>query len=107
MAPERLAEARDAMLEELTRCHEAPPSSDELARATAMLAGQAEIARQSAGHFAAEIVEAWLQGGGLDELEAPGAPYRRVTADEVLAVAAEGFAPDSRAEGVLEAIPVG
>lgn len=100
MAPERLDEARDAMLEELARFRAAPPTADEVQRATAMLSGQAEVARQSAGAVAGEIADAWLLGEGLIELEDPAAPYRDVSAEAVHAVAA-AFDPAVRAEGVV------
>ncbi len=100
MAPERLEEARDAMLEELAQFRDAPPTVEELHRATAMLAGQAEVARQSAAAVAGEIADAWLVGAGLIELADPGAPYRAVTADEVQAIAA-AFEPARRCEGVV------
>lgn len=101
MAPERLDEARDAMLEELQAFRAVPPSADELQRATAMLAGQAEIARQGAAAFAGEIADAWLLGEGLLELDDPGAPYRVVTAEAVHAVAQAALNPALRAEGVV------
>ena len=101
MAPERLDEARDAMLEELQLFRLAPPSADEVARATAMLAGQAEIGRQGAAAFAGEIADAWLLGEGLVELDDPGAPYRAVTAGAVHAVATAALAAGLRAEGVV------
>ncbi|MEO5798162.1 MAG: pitrilysin family protein [Gemmatimonadales bacterium] len=103
MAPERLDEARDAMLEELAAFRAAPPSADELQRAVAMLAGQAEIARQGAGALAGEIADAWLLGEGLIELDDPGAPYRSVTAEAVHAVASASLDPARRAEGVVAA----
>jgi zinc protease len=101
MAPGRLDEARDAMLEELAAFRALPPSADEVQRATAMLAGQAEIARQGAAAFAGEIADAWLLGEGLLELDDPGAPYRVVTAEAVHAVAHTALDPASRAEGVV------
>lgn len=100
MAPERLDEARDAMLEELAQFRDTPPTAEEVKRATAMLAGQAEVARQSAGAVAGEIADAWLLGEGLGELADPGAPYRTVTAEQVQAVAA-AFDPAWRSEGVV------
>jgi len=105
MAPERLEEARAAMLDELSAFRTSPPAAEELDRAKAMLAGQAEMSRQSAGSFAAEIADAWILGAGLDELERPGDRYRSVTAEQVQAVAISAFDPASRAEGVLEARP--
>ncbi len=100
MAPERLDEARDAMLEELARFRAEPPSAEEVQRATAMLSGQAEVARQSAGAVAGEIADAWLLGEGLIELDDPAAPYRDVSAEAVHAVSA-AFDPAIRAEGVV------
>ncbi len=107
MAPERLEEARDAMLEELHAFRIAPPTADELQRATAMLAGQAEISRQGATALAGEIADAWLLGEGLIELDDPGSPYRAVTADAVHAVAVSALDPARRAEGVVAAGPPG
>lgn len=101
MAPERLDEARDAMLEELAAFRAEPPSADELQRAVAMLAGQAEIARQGASALAGEIADAWLLGEGLPELDDPGGPYRVVTAEAVHQVAAASLDPARRAEGVV------
>jgi len=101
--PARLDEARDAMLEELAIFRREPPTPDELTRATAMLAGQAEMARQTAGGYAGEIAAAWLIGGGLAELDDPAAPYRAVTAEQVHALTALALDPAARAEGVVVA----
>ena len=101
--PARLDEARDAMLEELAIFRREPPGADELSRATAMLAGQAELSRQTVGGYAREIASAWLLGDGLAELDDPAAPYRHVTADAVHAVTARALNPASRAEGVVAA----
>jgi zinc protease len=100
-SPEREVEARDAMLAELARFASEPVTPDELQGAIGYLAGQAEVQRQSAGHVLSEIVEAWMIGQGLDELEDPGAPYRRVTAEAVWQVARESLRPERRAEGVV------
>ncbi|HET7023919.1 MAG TPA: pitrilysin family protein, partial [Gemmatimonadales bacterium] len=99
--PEREEEARSEMLKELGKFTAAPPSAAELTQAQNYLAGQAEVSRQSASALAAEVVEAWIAGRGLEELEDPGAEYRAVTAEEVLAVAREHLDPARRAEGVV------
>jgi len=95
------AEARGAMLEELARFTNEAVTPDELRGAIGYLAGQAAVQRQSAGHLLTEIADAWMLGEGLDELEDPGAPYRRVTADAVWAVARASLQPARRAEGVV------
>ncbi|MGH7594311.1 MAG: hypothetical protein ACRELE_10745, partial [Gemmatimonadales bacterium] len=92
-----------AMLEELAVFHRERPSALEVSRATAMLAGHAEMSRQTAAAFAGEIADAWLLGTGLGELDGPAAPYRRVTADAVHAVAARSLDAALRAEGVVAA----
>lgn len=100
-APEREEEARSEMLKELEKFTVAPPSVPELVQAQNYLAGQAELSRQSAAALAAEVVEAWIAGRGLEELEDPGAEYRAVVAEEVLAVAREHLDPSRRSEGVV------
>jgi zinc protease len=99
-SPGREDEARTEMLRELARFAAEPVGEEELGRAREYLAGQAELSRMTAGAIAGEIAEAWLQGRGLEELEAPWARYRAVTAEEVREVAAP-FAAAARAEGVV------
>jgi zinc protease len=100
-SPAREEEARAEMLKELAKFTAEPASGDELERAREYLAGQSEIARMTAGAVAGEIAEAWLHGAGLEELASPWERYRRVTAEEVLAVARETFDPARRSEGVV------
>ena len=99
-SPEREEEARSAMLTELTRFAEERVSDQELSEGVNYLSGQAEVSRQSAGAVAGEIVDAWLAGEGLRELEDPAARYRSVTADAIRDVAAAAFS-GARAEGVV------
>jgi zinc protease len=100
-SPVREEEARQAMLDELRSLAATPPAEDEVRRASAYLAGQAEVSRQQAGAVMGEILDAWLEGTGLEELEDPAAPYRRVTARQVGDLAARYLDPDRRAEGVV------
>jgi zinc protease len=100
-SPEREAEAREAMLEELARFATEPITPEELTQAVSYLAGQAAVQRQTGSAVAAEILDAWLVGDGLDELADPAAPFRRVTREEVLDVAARSFASGRHAEAVI------
>jgi zinc protease len=100
-SPEREEEAREQMLLELERFAAESATDEELRQAVNYLAGQAEVARQGGGAVAAEILEAWLAGTGLHELEDPAARYRRVSAEDVRRVAAEYLVPSRRAEGVV------
>jgi len=100
-SPEREEEAREQMLLELERFAREPVSGEELGQAVNYLAGQAEVSRQNGGAVAGEILEAWLAGTGLHELEDPAARYRAVTAEDVRRVAEEYLVPSRRAEGVV------
>jgi len=82
-SPERESEARTEMLRELHRFAEEPVTDEELVRATSYLAGQTEVSRQSGAALAGEVLESWLAGEGLSDLEDPAARYRAVSAEEV------------------------
>ena len=99
--PEREEEARTEMLSELERFRREPVTETELSQAINYLAGQAEVARQSSAAVAGEIVEAWLIGEGLQEMEDPGRRYRMVKAEDVMAVAKRYLDPGQRVEGVV------
>ena len=100
-SPEREAEARDAMLSELARFRNELVRPDELTRAVNYLAGQATVQRQTAGAQASEIVDTWLLGTGLAELDDPAAEYRRVSAEDLQRVAERYLVADGRAEGLV------
>ncbi|MEO7986403.1 MAG: pitrilysin family protein [Gemmatimonadales bacterium] len=100
-SPEREEEAREEMLGELERFTHDPVSEVELRQAINYLAGQSEVGRQSGSAVAAEILEAWIAGAGLGELEDPGARFRSVTAADVLRVARRWLDRSRRVEGVV------
>jgi zinc protease len=100
-SPEREEEAREEMLRELERFTREPVTETELRQAVNYLAGQAEVSRQSGGAVAAEILEAWVAGSGLEDLQDPAAAYRAVTAEDVLRVARRSLDPAQRVEGVV------
>jgi zinc protease len=100
-SPEREEEARGAMLDELDQFTREPVSPAELAQAASYLAGQAEVGRQSGAGVAGEILEAWLSGNGLSDLENPAAAFKAVSAEEVLRVAHQHLRPSQRAEGIV------
>jgi zinc protease len=100
-SPERENEARIAMLEELDRFTREPVSEAELRQAVNYLSGQAEVGRQSGAELAGEILEAWVNGNGLSDLNDPGAAFRAVGAEDVLRVAQRYLRQSQRAEGVV------
>jgi zinc protease len=104
-SPERETEAREAMLTELERFRLEPPEQAEVERAVNYLTGQLEVSRQSAGAVAAEILDAWLQGEGVEDLVDPEAPYRAVTPEMVQGAAERYLDLEHRIEGVVRGTP--
>jgi zinc protease len=100
-SPTRETEAREAMLRELEGLVTTPAAEEEIQRAASYVAGQTEVARQRGAAVMAEILDAWLEGTGLAELEDPTGPYLAVTADQVRSLAARYLDPARRAEGVV------
>lgn len=100
-SPEREEEARTEMLAELEKFRREPVTDAELAQAVNYLAGQSEVARQSSAVVAGEIVEAWIIGEGLQEIDDPGKRYRMVDAPQVMEIARRYLDPAVRVEGVV------
>jgi zinc protease len=100
-SPEREEEARTAMLDELDRFASTPVNATELRQAVNYLSGQADVGRQSGGAVAGEILEAWINGNGLADLENPAAAFHEVTADALMRVAQTYLRRSERAEGVV------
>ena len=92
------------MLVELERFAREPVSDEELSRAVEYLAGQAAVQRQTSGAVAGEILEAWLAGEGLGELENPAAAFRQVTVEDVRMLAEECLAGGRRVEAVVRGV---
>jgi zinc protease len=86
-SPEREAEAREGLLAEFARLADAPVSAEELTRAQTYALGTHAIARQGGGAQLADLVDAWLLGDGLAELERFEARVRAVTPARIQAMA--------------------
>jgi zinc protease len=86
-APDKLAEARRGILDELERLLAAPPGEDELARARRYLVGNFAIDRQRNVSRAAQTSADARYGLGPDAAALYPERIRAVTADDVLRVA--------------------
>ena len=100
-APAREDEARAALLVECARFRDEPVTAEELERARRYAIGSHAIALQSGSVVLAEILDAWLFGEGLEELDEFEARVSAVTARDIQSFAQAAFDPARRVEGIV------
>ena len=100
-SPERAEEARAALVEELLRVREAPPSEEELERARTYTVGAWQIRTQTNAAQLSELAGSLLLGPGLEEIRAFESRIRAVTRDDIAAAAHRWFQPDRIVEGAV------
>jgi zinc protease len=99
--PAQEEEARAGLLAEIQRLRDDPVTAEELQRATRYALGSHAIALQSGSMVLAEMLDAWLFGSGLEELEEYEARIASVTAESILSWARKALDPERRVEGVV------
>lgn len=100
-APDREEEARDVLLRECRRLATEPVEAGELERAARYAIGSRAITRQAGGAVLGEMVNAWLYGAGLDEVDGVEGALASVTAADILAWAGGALDPARRVEGIV------
>jgi zinc protease len=100
-APDKEEQARSGLLDEFEKLRAAPVDAEELERAQTYAIGTHAIAQQSGGAVLGDMVDAWLFGRGLWELDEYGARVRAVTPGDILRLAQRYFDPLRRVEGVV------
>jgi len=93
--PEKEEIARVGLLAEFAKLRDEPVTGAELAQAKEYAIGTHAIRSQSGGALLGELIEAWLFGRGLGEIDEHDARIRRVTAREMQELANRYF--DERA----------
>lgn len=106
-SPEREEEARAGLLAEFESLQREPVTNEELARAKRYLQGMHDISQERGGAVLGNMVDAWLFGNGLHELEQFGARVEAVTADDILQLARHYFDPERVVEGVVRGVASG
>lgn len=102
--PEQEDVARRGLLAEFAKLREEPVRAEELERAKTYALGTHAIRLQSGGALLGEMVEAWLFGRGLGELDELEARVRAVTAEDILSLARTYFDESRRVEGVVRGV---
>ena len=103
-SPEKEDVARAGLLAEFEKLRKEPVTTDELERAKRYAIGSRAIRQESGGAILGDMMDAWMLGTGLSELEEHDARVSAVTADDVLRIANEYFDPSRRAEGIVRGV---
>jgi zinc protease len=103
-SPEKEEIARKGLLREFERLREEPVTEDELARAQRYAIGSHAIRQESGGAVLGEMLDAWMFGSGLRELDEYESRVRAVTREELLSLAKEYFVPERRVEGIVRGV---
>ena len=100
-SPEKEEAARHGLLREFARLCEDRVTDDEMARATTYALGTHAISQQSGANVLAELIDAYLYGNGIEELDAFEPRIRAVTPASMRELARTYFDPARRVEGVV------
>ncbi|MBI2797058.1 MAG: insulinase family protein [Gemmatimonadetes bacterium] len=100
-SPEREGEAREGLVAEFARLRAEPVTHAELARAREHAIGAHAIRQQGGAAVLGDVLDAWLFGEGLVELEAWEGRVRAVTPADIQALAQRDFDDARRVEGVV------
>jgi zinc protease len=100
-SPELEETARRGLLAEFAKLRDQPVSDEELERAKTYAIGTHAIRQESGGAVLGDMVDAWLFGRGLHELEEHDARVRAVTPSAMQALARKYFDEERRVEGIV------
>jgi zinc protease len=100
-SPEKEEIARAGLLAEFAKLREAPVTAAELDQAKEYAIGTHAIRSQSGGALLGEIIDAWIFGRGLHEIDEHDARIRRVTAGEMQELANRYFLESALMQSVI------
>ena len=103
-SPDREEVARRGLLQEFAKLREAEVTAEELERAKTYAIGTRAIRQESGAAVLSELVDAWLYGSGLRELDEHDARVRAVTPAQIRDVAKRYFVEERRVEGVVRGV---
>ena len=103
-SPDKEQEAREGLLREFAKLREAEVTPDELRQAKAYALGTHAIRQQSGGAVLADVIDAWLVGTGLEELDEFEQRVTSVTAGEMRELAQRYFDEGRLVEGIVRGV---
>ncbi len=103
-SPEKEDLARAGLLAEFAKLREIEVTAGELSRAREYIVGTHAISRESGGAVLGELLDAWMFGSGLAEMDQFEERVRSVSAANMRELAATYFDPDRRVEGIVRGV---
>jgi zinc protease len=103
-SPEKEEEARAGLLAQFARLRDEPVSAEELERAQTYAIGTHAIRQESGAAVLGDVIDAWLFGRGLQELELHDEQVRAVTPARMQALARRYFDERRLVEGVVRGV---
>jgi zinc protease len=103
-SPDREEVARRGLLAEFAKLRDDEVTLDELERAKTYAIGTRAIRQENGSAVLGDLVDAWLYGSGLHEIDEHDMHIRAVTPAEVRDVARRYFVEDRRVEGVVRGV---
>jgi zinc protease len=103
-SPDKEQEAREGLLAEFAKLREADVTADELRQAQSYALGTHAIRQQSGGAVLSDLVDAWLMGTGLEELDEFEDRVRRVTPRAMRELAQRYFDESRLVEGIVRGV---
>jgi zinc protease len=104
-SPEKEAQAREALMVEFERLREIPVSAEELSRAKDFIIGSHAISRESGASLLGEVLDVWLFGKSLSEIDEYDDHVRGVTANQIREIAERSFRPETLVEAIVRGVP--
>ncbi len=103
-SPEKESIARDGLLAEFAKLRDVGVTEGEITRAKEYTVGSHAISQESGGAVLGELLDAWMFGSGLAEMERFEEKVRAVTAVEMRDLAVRYFDPERRVEGIIRGV---
>jgi zinc protease len=103
-SPEKESIARDGLLAEFAKLRDVEITEAEITRAKEYVVGSHAISRESGGAVLGELLDAWMFGSGLAEMERFEEKVRGVTAGQMRELAVRYFDPERRVEGIIRGV---
>ncbi len=103
-SPEKEAIARNGLLAEFRKLRDVPVTIEELDRAKKFTLGANAIRQESGASILGDLLDAWMFGSGLAELDEFEADISAVTIEDIQNLARDYFHLDNHVEGIVRGV---